>query len=305
MPHLNEQLATAGTNSFNDINGSALNDELTIDGPMVFQQPSVGSRGLGYDLGGFATVQSIGLSQFSDPNRRRIENLIVHTSGGDFAFTLPNIDDHTLTLSHPVRTQFVMLEIVSQHDDDDQQIGIDEIEVHASGTVQARTNLAAGAAGSIQGDGWNNVLGDLTDGVLFGANGDVSTGIFNTDPAAAGTAIVIDLGSVQGIGALGIAQHDFSALGGRRLIQEMTIEFSSAADFSSVASSQSLTLERLTYQVVPLDPTLARYVRLTFQNQYGGADGNVGFTEIQLFAALPEPGTLVMCLAILAALRRR
>jgi hypothetical protein len=54
------------------------------------------------------------------------------------------------------------------------------------------------------------------------------------------------------------------------------------------------------------DPATGRYVRISVQSQYPNPDGNLGFTEVQLFQAVPEPAALgLIAIALPALLRRR
>ena len=321
LPAQNPLAKPAGVTSFS--NGTrvlTLNDGVnneTEPGSM-FQIPSgnpnpAGSRGFGYDLGGFVTVESLNLSQFSftpapGNQRNRLNDVIVYTSQGAFNFQLPNQDDVTITFPAPVNTAYVMITTVSQHPGNDPQIGIDELAVNsASGVVTPRTNVAAGKTFTTVGPGWNNENGNLTDGIIYGGQ-DITTARFNNNPVLAGVSIDLDLGSSFTVDGLGLGEHDFGGAGGRTLIENMTLTFSDDPAFGAVNATRNLSLDNTPYQQEAFAAASGRYVRLTFQTVYPNPDANLGFTEVQLFQVIPEPGSLALLSAggvALLARRRR
>ena len=60
------------------------------------------------------------------------------------------------------------------------------------------------------------------------------------------------------------------------------------------------------YNIELKDDKSFPYVRISVQSQYPNPDGNLGFTEVQLFQAVPEPAALgLVALGLPALLRRR
>jgi hypothetical protein len=322
LPSVNPGVRPAGTTTFGPATALGfLNDGVdgATTGASIFQVPGPGivgipggSRGFGYDLGGVAVIESLDLSQFTGESplgpRARLADVVVHTAAGAFPFSLPDQDDHTLTLPSPVATSWVSIEPVSQHGGGDPQVGIDELAVNsAAGKVlPLRTNVARGAAFTLQGGGWNNVRGSLTDDTLAGSNFDLTTASFNSSPTGAGVSIDLDLGQSFLVSSLGLAENDYGGAGGRTLVSNATLEFASDPSFSDVTATRTLTLANVPYQQVDFDAALGQYVRLTFQGVYPNNDANLGFTEVQLFTVVPEPGALgLIGMSAVAALRRR
>ena len=320
LPANNPNVRAAGTTTFgnvaammNNLNDGANPD--TQDGA-IYQVPTnpappppPGSRGFGYDLGGLATVESLDLSQYTATPigvRSRLANVNVHTYAGVLPLSLPDQDDVTITFPSPVATSYVMIEPVTQHPGNDPQIGIDELAVNsAAGTVTPRTNLALGRPVTLQGPGFNNVNGNLTDNVLAGGQ-DVSTGIFNDSPTNPDTSIDVDLGSPQTVGGFGLGEHDFGGAGGRTLAENVTLEFSDDAGFGTVLATRSLTLANIPYQQVEFAPVTAQFVRLSVLSVYPNPDTNLGFTEVQYFTPIPEPAALgLLAFGALPLLARR
>ena len=301
----------AATNSLNDgVNANTNAGSLFVVPTQIpGAQTRPGSRGFGYDLGGTATIDSFDLSQHVGGSTRgaraRLQNVIVHTAGGSFPFTLPNQDDVTITLPAPVTTSWVTIETNTQHDGDDPMIGIDELAVNApSGLLGPRpANLAAGRAVTLLGSGWTGT-GDLTDNLFAAANGDLSTGRYHATPTAAGVAIDIDLGGSQSVNVLGLAEADYSGAGGRRLAQNVRLQFSDDPAFALINATRDLALSNIPYQQEEFAPATGRYVRLSVLSQFDNRDATIGITEIQLFA-VPEPTALGLVLPAAALLMRR
>ena len=322
LPSVNPNVRMAGVTTFGDVAYTGfLNDGVnaTRFDQSMYQVPAPGgagipggSRGFGYDLGGTAAIDSLELSQFIGDTplgvRARLADVVVHTAAGSFPFSLPDQDDHTLTFPAPILTNWVMIEPVSQHGGGDPQIGIDELAVNSLGGIvltPLRTNVARGAAYTLQGPGWNNVNGNLTDNLLAGANTDLSSAAFNGNPTS-GVSIDLDLGQSFLVSSLGLAEHDYGGAGGRTLISSATLEFSDDPSFGTITATRTLSLANVPYQQVDFDPATGQYVRLTFQGVYPNNDANLGFTEIQLFNVIPEPGPLgLLGIAGPLVLRRR
>jgi hypothetical protein len=298
---------------------SSLNDGATAGGnsAAVFVVPTQiqgaqtrpGSRGFGYDLGGSATIESLDLAQYvggsSRGARARLADVVVHTAGGDFAATLADQDAVTITLPSPVLTSWVTVETNTQHDGFDPAIGIAELAVNsAAGAVAPRRqNLALGRPVTLLGTGWSGA-GDLTDNVLAGATGDLSTSRVNAAGGAASLGLDIDLGAASTVKALGLAENDYGASGGRRLAQGVRLLFSDDPTFATVSGTRDLTLANIPYQQVDFDAATGRYVRLTLLSRYANRDDSFGVTEVQLFA-VPEPTGTELLVPSLLLLRRR
>ena len=311
-PAVNPNARVAGTTTFGNVGfTNNLNDgaQAVDDNGSLYQVPSSGSRGFGYDLGGVAVIESLDLSQYIFTPigvRSRLQNVVVHTSAGRFPFTLPDQDDVTITFPSPIATAWVAVETVTQHPGNDAQIGIDELAVNslAGVVLPGRTNVALGRPFTLQGGGWNNINGNLTDNVLAGANNDLSTAMFNSSPTAAGVGIDVDLGTRATMNGIGLAEQDFGGAGGRQLIQSARLEFSDDPGFATVTDMRALTLENVAYQQVDFAPAAGRYVRLSFQSVYPNPDSNLGFTELQLFQ-VPEPSAFALAVPALWLLARR
>lgn len=321
LPGINPDVRTAGTTTFGNVGTMGfLNDGINggNTGASIFQVPNSttpglppGSRGFGYDLGGIAAVDSIDLSQFVGESplgpRARLSDVTVHTAGGTQLFTLADEDDAHLAFTAPVLTSWIMLEVGGQHPGGDPQVGIDELAINSATDALAtrRTNVALGKTYTLQGSGWNNVNGNLTDNLLAGANTDLSSAAFNGALTTAGNSIDIDLGDGVAVNGLGLGEHDYGGAGGRALIEGLRLEFSDDPAFGTLNATRDLTLANIPYQQVDFDPATGRYVRLTVLSQYPNPDGNLGFTEVQLFQ-VPEPGALgLVALAFPTLLRRR
>jgi hypothetical protein len=317
-PSVNPDVRVAATTTFGTFAATNfLNDDSDggTTGTSMFQVPfsttpgiPPGSRGFGYDLGGVATIDSLDLSQFVGESplgpRARLADVVVHTAAGNFNFSLPDQDNVHLALPAPVATSWVMIEPLSQHPGGDPQVGIDELAVNsAAGTLlPRRTNVALGKGYTLQGTGWNNVRGSLTDDLLAGANADLSSAAFNSALTQPGNSIDLDLGESFTVNGLGLAEHDYGGAGGRALAHNVRLEFSDDPDFATTAATRDLDLANIPYQVVDFLPATGQYVRLTVQSQYPNPDGNLGFIELQVFQGVPEPGvvgTLVLALPLL------
>ena len=298
---------------------NALNDGVNANAPAgsVFIVPAQipgaqtrpGSRGFGFDLGGVTTIESLDLSQYTGGSSRgpraRLADVVVHTAAGSFALTLPDQDDVTIPFATPAVTSWVMIETNSQHDGDDPAIGIDELAVNAASAALAprRTNVAAGRLITFNGAGWSGA-GDLTDNTLAGSATDLSTTRVSANPSAAGVSLDIDLGASQPVNALGLAENDYGASGGRRLAQDVRLQFSDDPTFSTVSATRDLALSNVPYQQEDFDPASGRYVRLTVLSRYANRDESLGITEVQLFA-VPEPTGLGLLAASGILLMRR
>lgn len=320
LPAVNPNVRVAGTTTFGNVSATGfLNDGTNggTTGTSMFQVPfsttpgiPPGSRGFGYDLGSIAGIESLDLSQFTGESplgpRARLADVVVHTAGGDFPFSLADQDDNTLTFPATVFTSWLMIEPVSQHAGGDPQVGTDELAVNAdSGTLTVRrTNVAAGKSFVLRGGGWNNTRGNMTDGVLAGANTDLSTASFNNAATTDGNGIVVDLGSAFTVNGLGLGEHDYGGAGGRALAENVRLDFSDDPDFNTTLATRELTLANIPYQQVDFDPATGRYVRLSVLSQYPNPDGNLGFTEVQLFQ-VPEPGAVAKLLVAAPMLLRR
>jgi hypothetical protein len=322
LPSVNPNVRPVGTTTFGNVGAVGfLNDGVNggSTGTSMFQVPNStvpgippGSRGFGYHLGQPETVRSLDLSQFTGESplgpRARLADVVVHTAAGTFPFSLPDEDDVTLAFPADVVTSWVMIEPVSQHAGGDPQVGIDELAVNSfAGTPSVpRINAARGRPYTLQGPGWNNVNGNLADNVLASSNIDLSTSLFNTGPTESGVSIDVDLGQSYLVSALGLAENDYGGAGGRTLISDATLEFADDPTFGTVNATRTLTLANVPYQQVEFDPALGRYVRLTFQGVHPNQDANLGFTEVQLFSVVPEPGAAtVLLLALPWVLRRK
>lgn len=323
LPSVNPNLRTVGTTTFGNVGAmSNLNNgsNASSTGAAIFQVPDSavagippGSRGFGYDLGGIAMVRSLSLNQFVGESplgpRARLNEVVVHTGGGNFPFSLPDQDNVELTLPSPVSTAWVMIDPISQHGGGDPQIGIGELAVNsdAASVGPRRTNVALGKSVTLQGGGWNNVNGNLTDNVLASANTDLSTSAFNNALTTAGNSIDIDLGSAFTLSGLGLAENDYGGAGGRQLVEGLRLEFSDDPAFNTVNATRDLSLQNIPYQQADFDPATGRYVRLSVLSQFPNEDANLGFTEVQLFQ-VPEPsalGLLAIALPPLLGRRRR
>jgi len=321
LPSVNPNVRVAGVTTFGNVAATNfLNDGTDggTTGASMFQVPfsttpgiPPGSRGFGYDFGGPQAIQSLDLSQFTGESplgpRARLSDVVVHTGAGNFNFSLADEDDIRLALPSTVVTSWLMVEPVGQHPGNDPQVGIDELAVNAVAAPLAapRTNVARGKAYTLPGGGWNNVRGSLTDNTLAGANTDLSTASFNAQLTSPGNSINLDLGQGFTVDRMGLAEHDYGGAGGRALVQDVTLEFSDDPDFATLNATRNLTLNNIPYQQMDFDPATGRYVRLSVQSQYPNPDGNLGFTEVQLFQAVPEPATLgLMALGLPALLRR-
>lgn len=321
LPGVNPDVRAAGTTTFGNVGTmNVLNDGVNggNTGASIFQVPNSttpgippGSRGFGYDLGRLTTIESLDLSQFVGESplgpRARLSEVTVHTAGGTQHFTLADEDDAHLQFTAPILTSWVMLEVGAQHPGGDPQVGIDELAINSASGVLAprRTNVARGKTYTLQGSGWNNVNGNLTDNLLAGANTDLSSAAFNSALTTAGNSIDIDLGNGVAVNGIGLGEHDYGGAGGRALIEGLRLEFSDDPAFGTLNATRDLTLANIPYQQVDFDPATGRYVRLSVLSQYPNPDGNLGFTEVQLFQ-VPEPGAMgIVALAITMLLRRR
>jgi hypothetical protein len=322
LPSVNPDVRVAGTTTFGNVAATGfLNDGTNggTTGASMFQVPAStvagippGSRGFGYDLGRVATIESLDQSQFVGEcplgPRARLADVVVHTAAGNFNFSLADQDDNTLTFAAPVVTSWLMLEPVTQHAGGDPQVGIDELAVNsASGVLlPRRANVAAGKTYTLQGSGWNNVRGSLTDNLLAGANSDLSSASFNSTLTQPGNSIDLDLGQSFTLSGLGLAEHDYGGAGGRALAENVRLEFSDDSAFGALNATRDLALENIPYQQLDFDPATGRYVRISVLSQYPNPDGNLGFTEVQLFQVVPEPGALgTLMIAVPVLLRRR
>lgn len=273
-------------------------------------QTRPGSRGFGYDLGGVATIQSLDLSQYTGGSgrgpRARLANVVVHTAAGSFPVTLPDQDDVNIPFATPATTSWVTIETRTQHVGDDPAIGIDEFAVNvASAVLSARpANVAAGRLVTYQGGGWTGA-GNLTDNFLAGAATDSSTSRVSANPSAAGVSLDIDLGTSHAVNVLGLAEADYGPAGGRRLAQDVRLQFSDDPAFATVNATRDLSLSYIPYQQEEFDAATGQYVRLTVLSRYPNRDESLGFTEVQLFA-VPEPAlTGILVPAALLLVRRR
>jgi hypothetical protein len=314
LPSVNPDVRVAGVTTFGNVAATGfLNDGADggTTGASMFQVPfsttpgiPPGSRGFGYDFGSPQVIQSLDLSQFTGESplgpRARLADVVVHTGAGNFNFSLADQDDVHLDFPSSVVTSWLMVEPVSQHPGGDPQVGIDELAVNslAPPTSVPRVNVARGKTYTLQGAGWNNVRGSLTDNTLAGANTDLSTSSFNGSLTSPGNSIDLDLGQAFTVDRLGLAEHDYGGAGGRQLVQDVTLDFSDDPAFGTLNASRSLTLDNIPYQQMDFDPATGRYVRITVQSQYPNPDGNLGFTEVQLFQAVPEPGAAALLLVL-------
>lgn len=321
LPSVNPDVRVAGTTTFGNVAATGfLNDDVNggTTGASMFQVPGStvagippGSRGFGYDLGRVATIESLDLSQFVGESplgpRARLADVVVHTAGGSFNFSLADQDDNNLAFPSAVVTSWLMIEPVTQHTGGDPQVGIDELAVNsASGVLSPRrTNAAEGKTYTLQGTGWNNVRGSLTDNLLAGANSDLSSAAFNGALAQPGNSIDIDLGDSYTLNGLGLAEHDYGGAGGRALAENVRLYFSDDPAFGTLSATRDLLLANIPYQQVDFDPATGRYVRISVLSQYANPDANLGFTEVQLFQ-VPEPSSAgVVALVLPVLLRRR
>ena len=320
LPSVNPDVRVAGTTTFGNVAATGfLNDDNNgnTTGASMFQVPfsttpgiPPGSRGFGYDLGRVATIDSLDLSQFVGESplgpRARLGDVVVHTAGGNFSFSLDDQDDNTLTFPAAVVTSWLMIEPVSQHAGNDPQVGIDELAVNSATGVllPRRTNVAAGKTYMLQGTGWNNVRGSLTDNTLGGANADLSTASFNGSLSSPGNSIDMDLGQSFAVNGLGLGEHDYGGAGGRALAENVRLEFSDDSAFGTLNATREVLLANIPYQQVDFDLATGRYVRISVLSQYPNPDGNLGFTEVQLFQ-VPEPGTIGMLIVVAPLVMRR
>ena len=322
LPAINPDVRTAGVTTFGNVAATNfLNDGVNggSTGSSIFQVPfsttpgiPPGSRGFGYHLGAPATIESIDLSQFTGESplgpRRRVADAAVHTSAGVFYTYFEDADDVHYDFPEAVVTSWLIVEPLSQHGGGDPQIGIDELAVNsASGTLSVRReNVARGKTYTLRGPGWNNVRGNLTDNLLAGSNGDLSSAAFNNSATSPGNSIDVDLGAAFAVDGIGLAEHDYGGAGGRRLLEIVQLQFSDDPSFAAVNATRELTLANIPYQQLDFDPATGRYVRLSGVTQYPNPDGNLGFVELQLFSGVvPEPGTLGLAAACLPLLLRR
>lgn len=323
LPSVNPDVRVAGVTTFGNVAATNfLNDGVNggSTGSSIFQVPfsttpgiPPGSRGFGYHLGGAATIESIDLSQFTGESplgpRRRVADAAIHTAAGVFYTYFDDADDVHYDFAEAVVTSWLIVEPLSQHGGGDPQVGIDELAVNsASGTLSVRReNVARGKTYTLRGPGWNNVRGNLTDNVLAGSNGDLSSAAFNNSASSPANSIDVDLGGDFTVDGLGLAEHDYGGAGGRRLLEIVQLEFSDDPNFATVNATRELTLANIPYQQLDFDAATGRYVRLSGITQHPNPDSNLGFVELQLFGtAVPEPGTLglaALCLPLL--LRRR
>ena len=293
----------------------AINDGVTANaaGNSAFINPPRGPQGLGYDLGGWATVDTVRIYQHAlagdGGTRRRLDGVIVYTSQGPITITgLPDQDVIDLDLGG-VNTSYVFVRPISQHAGaPDPRLGIREIEVLTTGLgIAPRLNAALGAGVTLTGAGWNANAGSpglITDGVTtWGPDlGNYSTGVFNNNIAAA-NAIELDLGQAYLMDTLGIVQQTYGGGGARRMIEDILLEFSNDSGFAVLEGSRPVTLlDGAAYQQVAFDAIRSQFVRLSPLTQYGtGNDANIGIIEVQLFA-VPEPATMVLAGLAISAL---
>ena len=87
-------------------------------------------------------------------------------------------------------------------------------------------------------------------------------------------------------------------------VKGFNFQFNADSGFGALNATRTLTLQNIPYQVVDFADASGQYVRLTFQSQYPNPDGNLGFTEVQLFE-VPEPGALSVLAMGLPLLSRR
>jgi len=277
--------------------------------------PQRGPQGMGYDLGGFASVDTIRIQQFSDANggpgpRQRLASVTVHTSAGPMTFSgLPDQDVIDLDLGG-LNTAYVFISPGAQHGGVDAQIGIREIEVYTRGLgIIPRANVALGKPATVVGSGWGyGSASDLTDGILTWGPGldNTGTAIYNNQLSPANGWIDIDLGIPYLIDTLGIVQQTYGGGGAREMIEQIELIFSND-NFATILDTDVLTLiDGVAYQQATFDQIEAQYVRINPLSQYPlGADRRIGIVELQLFMA-PEPTTLsLLGLGALALLRRR
>jgi len=307
-----------GASSYNSpqlINDGVITDSV---GSSSFMIPPRAPQGLGYDLGGFATVDGLRIYQHSAVGgggaRQRLESLTVYTSAGPITFNgLPDQDVLDLDLGG-VETAYVFVSPGAQHAGaPDPQIGIREIEVYTTGLgIIPRPNVALGKPATIAGSGWCcGSASDLTNGVITWGPGlhNTGTAIYNNQFSPTNGWIDIDLGRPYLIDTLGIVQQTLGGTTGtitRRMIEDIELIFSNDG-FATILDTDTITLiDGVAYQQATFDQIEAQYVRINPLSQYPlGADTRIGIVELQLFMA-PEPGTLsLLGLGALALLRRR
>jgi len=294
-----------GASSYNS--PQLINDGVITDavGSSSFMIPPRAPQGLGYDLGGFATVDGLRIYQHSAVGgggaRQRLESLTVYTSAGPITFSgLPDQDILDLDLGG-IETTYVFVRPGAQHAGaPDPQLGIREIEVYTRGLgIIPRANVALGKTATVVGSGWT--WGPGLD--------NTGTAIYNNQLSPTNGWIDIDLGMPYLIDTLGIVQQTLGGAAGtttRRMIEDIELIFSND-NFATILSTDALTLiDGVAYQQATFDQIEAQYVRINPLSQYAlGADRRIGIVELQLFMA-PEPGTLsLLGLGALALLRRR
>ena len=302
---------------------------------------SAAHNGMGYDLGGVASVDSIEIDQYTAGFRKRVESVRVYHSGG---FTdvsgLPDTDTAVINLGG-ISTSYVFVMVTGQQaTGSDTTVGVEEMRVNSStGIVQPWTNHAASStvtgsplvpyAPPAQPYSWNNGsnsndatpspasnFGDLIDNHPISRQygntiyNDTLSGDFDADAY-----VDFDLGEAKQVSVLGLAQEDYIGWWGsyfqRRQVVEAQLDFSNTSDFSSILATRTVTLtDHVLYQQAEFDAATARYVRFSVNAQ--GATNwnnprtyNIGLNEIQLYD-VPEPATMIlMSLGGLALLRRR
>ena len=307
-----------GASSYNSpqlINDGVITDSV---GSSAFMIPPRAPQGLGYDLGGFATVDGLRIYQHSAAGgggeRQRLESLTVYTSAGPITFTgLPDQDVLDLDLGG-IETAYVFVSPGAQHAGaPDTQLGIREIEVYTTGLgIIPRANVALGKTATVVGSGWGyGSASDLTNGILTWGPGldNTGTAIYNNQLSPTNGWIDIDLGMPYLIDTLGIVQQTLGGAAGtttRRMIEDIELIFSND-NFATILGTDVLTLiDGVAYQQGTFDQIAAQYVRINPLSQYPlGDDARIGIVELQLFMA-PEPATLsLLGLGALALLRRR
>ncbi|MDO4551433.1 MAG: hypothetical protein Q4C96_09320 [Planctomycetia bacterium] len=286
-----------------------------LDTP-AFIDPTRDRGGFGYDFGGHWTVNEVSFNQilnWDSTDRNAITSVDVYTSAGKFTFADLTLGDEgkvSLDLGG-IKTSYVFISPTGQASGaTDNRLGIVNLDVSTSGDFTAWENVALGKTVTLSGtsyvpDGSENAL---TDGVLgvrcemsgSGGSADYAFNYLDYRISAGPSYIQLDLEAETLVNTIGIWQNH---LRGRKILEEMRLEFSNDPNFANTEEiiSYDLIVDPSMYQQIEFEDTLARYMRL-IPTAYNQTTDWWGLGELQLFynapdtENVPEPQSWVLLL---------
>jgi hypothetical protein len=313
------------SNSAFSLNGSANNDGNISNTSMYLPDiQSYQQAGFGYEFGGTTTIDSVTVNYDGVSYRPTLETVNVFTSAGEQTITnltdvySPDTDGpQTIALSSAVNTSYVYVQPTAYYAHGDPNIGISEVGVNSTtNVIVPQLNLARGK--TVTTSGWTGTASGVTDGHLQQPTTGSPTLALNG--IVSGNYVQIDLGVPTLTGTIGLfqgAEYNTNADPIREMLSGFTLQFSDDPSFTSLVSSQDLTIARNdAYEQLDYSPVLAQYVRLVADSQdtegdnaYAGTPptNQIALEQIQLFAPTPEPAScaLVGIAAVGLVLRRR